>query len=229
MTVDLLSYLRCRLQYRYRNGSTLPPSRPVQQWFGEFLHRTLELALRFWANNHENHPFPCPCTQRAWRENSPDWESHDIGKFTDTVETALNQQGKEARSRNARNSSYQSVVMSVNQLVPHLFPLIASAEKTVIGKRVVLNSHRSLRCSNYEVHSVIDALTNVTPGDAADNNLISRCVEAVCPNLSGTYEVSRAATLLLRLTVGVRKGSQIYAKVYRTREALNFLSNFLQQ
>lgn len=189
MTGDLLSYLRCRLQYRYHNGSALPPSRPVQQWFGEFLHGTLELAFRFWQESNTNYPFPWPCTQREWRSDTPDWEPNDIGNFANTVETALQQQGKEARSEDARNSGYRRVLTAVNQLGPHLFPLIDSAERKVIGTRAVPYSDAALRCSNYEVHGVIDVLTHVTLGEAADRNLICEYVRDVCPGLSGEYEV----------------------------------------
>jgi CRISPR/Cas system-associated exonuclease Cas4 (RecB family) len=79
--------------------------------------------------------------------------------------------------------------MAINQLGPHLFPLIASAEKKVIGTRRVPTSDRELRCTNYEVHGVIDVLTNVTLGGADDNNLIRRCVQDVCQNFEGEYEV----------------------------------------
>jgi len=189
LTGDLLSYLRCRLQYRYHNGSALPPSRPVQLWFGEFLHGTLELAFRFWGENHENYSFPWPCTKQEWGSEEPVWEPNDIGRFANLVESALRHQGKQARSTAARNSAFHRVELAVNLLGPHLFPLIASAEKKVIGSRAVPSSEITLRCSNYEVHGVIDVLTHITLGQAENTNLIRKCVEEVCPNLTGKYEV----------------------------------------
>ena len=189
LTGDLLSYLRCRLQYRYHNGSSLPPSRPVQQWFGEFLHGVLELAYGFWEKNKEDFPFPWPCTPREWRAEAPDWMPSDIGRFADLVESGLRQQGKQARSAAARNSGFNRIASAVNQLGPHLFPLIDSAEKKVIGTRKVPKSSVGLRCENYEVHGVIDVLTHVTLGSADTKNVIRECVEEACPNLIGKYEV----------------------------------------
>jgi hypothetical protein len=193
LTGDLLSYLRCRLQYRYHNGSALPPSRPVQLWFGEFLHGTLEMCYRFWdefgRNGQQPPDFPWPCTQRVWGQDPPNWERNDIGRFAHLVESALRQQGKQARSTDARDSAYRRVGLAVNELGPHLFPLIASAERKVIGTRPVPGRQVELRCSNYEVHGVIDVLTHITLTRAIGNNLIRRCVLQACPNLQGTFEV----------------------------------------
>ena len=189
LTGDLLSYLRCRLQYRYYNGSALPPSRPVQLWFGEFLHGTLELVFRFWQDNQNRFDFPWPCTPRPWGEEAPAWAENDIGYFADRVESMLSQQGKQARSTAARESGYHRVELAINQLGPHLFPLVVSAEKKVIGTRAVPPSDLPLRCSNYEVHGVIDVLSNITLGQADNANLIRRAVQELCPDLAGDYEV----------------------------------------
>ena len=193
LTGDLLSYLRCRLQYRYHNGSALPPSRPVQLWFGEFLHGTLEMVYRFWADLRQSGQqpptFPWPCTKREWRQPLPNWVDHDIGKFAYSVEESLQQQGKQARSTATRDSAYHRVEVAVNELGPHLFPLIASTERRVIGTRPVTSQKQILRCENYEVHGVIDVLTHVTLSKASGANLIRQCVLQVCPDLSETFEV----------------------------------------
>lgn len=193
LTGDLLSYLRCRLQYRYHNGSALPPSRPVQLWFGEFIHGTLEMCYRFWYETRQSGgqppAFPWPCTQRQWGENNPNWEQHDIGSFANSVEEALRRQGKQARSTDARDSAYRRVEVAVNEVGPHLFPLIAAAERRVVGTRPVPTGNIPLRCDNYEVHGIVDVLTHMTLTQGADNNLIREHVHRVCPGLSGIFEV----------------------------------------
>ena len=193
LTGDLLSYLRCRLQYRYHNGSALPPSRPVQLWFGEFLHGTLEMAYRYWSDQRASGiqppEFPWPCTPLPWHGDAPAWAEYDIGGFADTVEQALRRQGKQARSAAARDSAYERVRHAVNQLGPHLFPLIVAAEQQVIGTRRVGESSVELRCDSYEVHGVIDVLTNVSLSSEPDDNPIRREIRDRCPDLSGDFEV----------------------------------------
>ena len=193
LTGDILSYLRCRLQYRYHNGSSLPPARPVQLWFGLFLHGTLEMAYRFWREEESsggNAPaFPWPCAKRGWRQSPPEWEDNDIGRFADAVEQSLRQQGIQARSAAARDSAYDRVELAVNELGPCLFPLISDAESKVIGTRPVSDGQSAIRCDKYEVHGVIDVLTHVELRQASDDNIIRQCIQETCPDLRGTYEV----------------------------------------
>ena len=195
LTGDLLSYLRCRLQYRYYNRSELPPSRPVQLWFGEMLHGTLEMVYRYWRDEKDAGStlpnFPWPCTQKELGPDAetPDWEEHDIGRFGYIVEEALRHQGKSPRSTDTRDAAYERIEAAVNQMGPHLFPLITSAEREVIATRPVPQSPETLRSENYEVHGRIDVLTNIFLSQAPSNNPIRQGVQEHCPGLEGDYEV----------------------------------------
>ena len=102
LTGDLLSYLRCGLQYRYINGSSLPPARPVQLWFGEFIHGVMEMAFTLWKA--KPYPLPWKYTVIEWehREKGLDLPENDIGELGRRVEASLAVQGKVPRNRDAR-------------------------------------------------------------------------------------------------------------------------------
>jgi hypothetical protein len=194
LTGDLLSYLRCGLQYRYHTGSSLPPSRPVQLWFGEFIHGVLERAFRIWRNGSPPTPFPWPCTPTPFRGAPPPGRAlHDIGMIGDTVEASLRTQGKNPRSSAARDSAYLRAELAVNELGPHLFPLIAAAEERVIGTRQIPlpsgGQLASARARLYELHGIIDVVTNVEFTGVPDTNVFKRAIQEASHGLAGNFEV----------------------------------------
>lgn len=191
LTGDLLSFLRCGLEYRYHNGSALPPARPVQLWFGEFIHGVLEAAFRLWRTSAA--PFPWPCNPTPAQGAPPVGRApHDIGTLGDIVEVTLRAQGKNPRSSAARDSAYIRAERTVNEIGPYLFPLIASAEETVIGTRqmpAAVGQLPNARANLYELHGVIDVVTDVQLTDAATTNVIWQAIQDGCPGLIGQFEV----------------------------------------
>lgn len=193
LTGDLLSFLRCGLQYRYHNGSSLPPSRPVQLWFGEFIHGVMESAFRFWSASTPQPVFPWPCNPTVPHQDPPAGRlPHDVGTIGDTVEATLRAQGKNPRSYDVRDNAYVRASRAVNELGPHLFPLISVAEEKVIGTRSIPAAPPGQpppRSALYELHGIIDVLTNVQLGAAATANVIRQAIQSACPGRAGNYEV----------------------------------------
>jgi hypothetical protein len=187
LTGDLLSYMRCGLQYRYQNGSALPPSRPVQMWFGEFIHGVMETAYRLWQRDRPQ--FPWPCNQTQFNENPPAGRiAHDIGQIGDLVEATLAAGGKSPRSRDLRNSAYRRATLAVNLIGPELFPLIRAAEEKVIGTRPLsVPPGLTPRARMYELHGVMDVLSSVDV--LSISNPISRAVRAAVSEIPENAEI----------------------------------------
>lgn len=193
LTGDLLSFLRCGLQYRYHSGSALPPSRPVQLWFGEFIHGVMEASYRLWASTTPRPPFPWPSNPTPYLGDPPAGRpTHDIGTIGDVVEETLRSQGKTSRSRQTRDSAYRRATAAINEVAPHLFPLVASAEERVIGTRMLPaagGAGGNLRADRYELHGVIDVLTDVQLNTVQPGNIIRDAIVAACPQLPPHFEV----------------------------------------
>jgi len=185
LTADLLSYVRCGMQYRYQNGSALPPSRPVQMWFGQFIHGVMEGAFRLWALGRPNFPWPCTHPTFNPEEAAPTLPDYDIGRIGTLVEAALASSGMSPRNRNIRDIAYRRAERAVNLLGPHLFPLVQAAEEKVISTRPIPRvGNVPLRAVRYEVEGVMDVLSRVGLAQASGNLI----VDAVIPRLGGLRE-----------------------------------------
>lgn len=191
LTGDVLSFQRCGLAYRYYNGSSLPPSRPVQMWTGEFVHGVLEEAYRHWSAHHT--AFPWPCTRPPWP--LPPVEAaqvaNDIGSLGHRVEARLAASGKRSRSEAAREAAYGRVETTVNELCPHLFPIITAAEERISGTRAMpsLPAGEEARGTRYELTGVVDVISSVMLGQADPNPLV-QLIQRQIPNVpAGEYDL----------------------------------------
>lgn len=191
LTGDLLSYLRCGLQYRYQNGSSLPPSRPVQLWFGEFIHGVMEGAYRLWSDGLFDFASPWPCNVTDWNNrHNPDGSraKNDIAVIGEQIELSLANQGKHPRNRNVRTAAYRRAEVAVNLIGEHLFPLVILAEEPLNGSRLIPDSG-ILRADRYELTGIADVLSHVKVKTCPANNRFKLALEKACNDLPQEYEV----------------------------------------
>lgn len=175
LTGDLLSFLTCNLQYRYQNKATLPPSKPVQRWFGEFIHGVMEEAFLEWKYKK---------TQFPW-----DWLT-DIRPIEEQIDLRLQVRGLYPHDEDLYFSmsnhpevevlnehDHQKLASAraeraINIWGEHLFPLIDSSELLIKGVRKMPNYDKNLSRSNYYgINGVVDVLTSMKINDLEQSNL----------------------------------------------------------
>lgn len=180
LTGDLLSFLTCNLQYRYQNKGTLPPSKPVQLWFGEFIHGVMQEAYLQWDVNH---------TQFPW-----DWK-RDIRPIEDMIDLKLQVRGLYPQEDHFFTINHPDLNMTIDDLNehdhkklasaraeraintwgPHLFPLIDSAELLIKGIRDMPEYNENTSRSNYYgITGVVDVLSSfkINNLDSSENKIL---------------------------------------------------------
>jgi len=162
LTGDLLSFLTCNLQYRYQNKGTLPPSMPIQLWFGEFIHGIMEEAYIKWSI--DKIPFPWDWkTQIRPIEDMIDLRLQVRGLYPPPKQfySTVNEENVVLTDEHEKIASARAIE-SINKWGPHLFPLIDSAEVLIKGIRDMPHYDKTKSRSNYYgINGVIDVLSSL--------------------------------------------------------------------
>ncbi len=146
LTGDLLSYLNCGRQYRYHNRGALPPSKPVQLWFGEFIHGVMEEAYRRW--NEQRTPLP--------------WDEATLENLEDMIIQRLAARGLFYSQPSVLDLSRKRARVMIKEIGPDLFPMIDSAEVRLQGIRTMPSLNGAVaRANYYEVKGVVDVLSSL--------------------------------------------------------------------
>src|SRR5438093_337515 len=176
LTGDLLAYNVCGLQYRYHNRGSLPPSRPVQLWFGEFIHGVMDESYRRWRVSQASGPllaFPW-----AWKPAIFDVEQYVVARLAAKGLNPLSNLWDRTGSNQLIAS--QRTEFAINTWGKELFPLIQEAELLLQGIRPMpsLPPPSVARSDYYEIKGVVDVLSSVRLAAAPPANAILSALRA---------------------------------------------------
>ncbi len=175
LTGDLLGFLRCGLQYRYTRIGNLPSTRPVQLWFGQFIHGVLEESFRRFDT-----------ARKAGTIDLPPWDDAKITEICDLLKARLAAQGIYPYDDTLERLGDERAKRAINELGPELFPLIRRAEVRLTGARPlpiakILKQYLFREADRYEMVGVIDVISNVELQDPLVQN--NRFVKAILAGL----------------------------------------------
>ena len=137
---DLLGYRQCSLQYRYTRISQLPPSKPVQMWFGQFIHTVLEHAFKFYQENNR----------------LPDLK--ELIDICDEVKDKLASRGLSPRNWVIYELAIKRLSMAINKICKDLFVLMKYPEIKLNSTEKYGEKQPYNPSEYYEIVGVIDIL-----------------------------------------------------------------------
>lgn len=168
LTGDLLAFLQCRQQYRFNSKGSLPPSAPVQQWFGEFIHGVMEEGFLEWRDNHREFP----------------WDANTVMDLCIKVARRLRAKGLKPnyntfserdtpKKKAIEFEANKRAFAALNILGQYLYPLILDNEVKLEGMRDMPGDDELRRAPYYSVTGVADVITSVDPEKNKHNLLLS--------------------------------------------------------
>ena len=166
LTGDLLGFLRCGLQYRYTRIGRLPPSKPLQLWFGEFIHGVLEEAFRRYKES-----------VLRGDPQLPPWSEELVEEIRTLIKQRLAARGLRPWEEDLERLGDRRAEAAIQELGPHLFPLIHKAEVRLHGARdlpAIADELKFREADRYEMVGVVDVVTHVQLDDPdhAENLLV---------------------------------------------------------
>lgn len=180
LTGDLLSHDKCGLQYRYYKRGALPPSTPVQLWFGEFIHGVMEESYRRWKEDPTSHSFP---PGSGW-----DWQTQirpiELAIYERLLARNLRPNGKLFDKTNpggVKRLASERAEAAINSWGRSLFPLIHEAEVVLKGIRPMPpQANGDQRSPYYEVKGIVDVITSVKVSDiGSDNEIVAQLLKTL--------------------------------------------------
>jgi hypothetical protein len=170
LTSDVLGFIRCGLQYRYQGVAKIPPTRPFQLWFGEFIHGVMEEGYRRYKES-----------VRVGAPDLPPWNPVRIYRMSKQIEQSLRDRKLFPNNQATRKLGYLRAVTAINELGPYLFPLISEAEISLSATRSMLpipGQYQTRQVPSYEVTGRVDVITSVQLNDPAHraNSLVQYLV-----------------------------------------------------
>jgi len=183
LTGDLMGFLWCGLQYRYTRIGRLPPSKPVQLWFGEFIHGVLEESFRRYKES-----------VLAGAPSPPPWADDVVTDICDLIKRRLAARGLRPWDQELEDLGDRRADAAIQDLGPHLFPLIHKAEVRLHGARMLpaIDERLQFRVADrYEMVGVVDVVTHIELGDPelANNLLVKHLKASLGKNLPDKFEV----------------------------------------
>ena len=156
LTGDLLSFLECEIQYRFNSKGSMPPSTPVQMWFGDFIHGVMEVAFNEWKDgNLDIDPIDFEESQRIAKIVAERLEDRGLKPYWGLYI-------KEDTTRKKRNECNANLIAyySLYFWAPHLFPLINDNEVKMEEVRDLNGYDQGLTTSDrYAVEGIVDVIS----------------------------------------------------------------------